>query len=142
MRRAHLAEDLALAGDERVEPGRDAEEVQRGRVVAQAVERRLHLGLELGERRDGGSLRGVDVRCGEVELRAVARREAHGFAAVRRQPLRKRRRGVAIERDALAQLERSVVVRGADEDEAHHEKWAAGRASRTTMTSAKPTSAT
>ena len=37
-RRPHLAEDLALARHERVEPGRDAEEVQRGRVVVQAVE--------------------------------------------------------------------------------------------------------
>ena len=37
---------------------------------------------------------------------------------------------------------RRVMVRGADEDEAHHEKWAAGSARRTTITSAKPTSAT
>ena len=35
---AHLAEDLALAGHERVEPGGDAEEVQRGAVVAEPVE--------------------------------------------------------------------------------------------------------
>src|SRR5205823_14241368 len=44
---AHLAEDLALAGHERVQPGRDAKEVQRGGVVAQPVERLLDLRLEL-----------------------------------------------------------------------------------------------
>ena len=38
VRVAHLAEDLALARNERVEPGRDAEEVQRRGLVAQAVE--------------------------------------------------------------------------------------------------------
>ena len=39
VRGAHLAEDLALAGHERVEPGGDAEEVQRRRLLVQAVER-------------------------------------------------------------------------------------------------------
>ena len=34
----HLAEDLALARHERVEPGGDAEQVQRGAVVAEPVE--------------------------------------------------------------------------------------------------------
>src|SRR5581483_12245511 len=33
VRGAYLAEDLAFAGHERVEPGRDAEEVERGLVV-------------------------------------------------------------------------------------------------------------
>ena len=36
----HLAEDLALAGNERVEPGGDTEEVQRRRLVPEPVERR------------------------------------------------------------------------------------------------------
>ena len=49
---------------------------------------------------------------------------------------------LAVERDALAQLDRRVMVRGADENEAHQLKWTAGSARRTTMTSAKPTSAT
>ena len=44
----HLAEDLALARDERVETGRDAEQVQRGTVVAEPVENR-------GERRGVGA---------------------------------------------------------------------------------------
>ncbi len=36
---AYLAEDLALAGDQRVETGGDPEEVERGRLVGEAVER-------------------------------------------------------------------------------------------------------
>src|SRR5262249_31096257 len=76
-----------------------------------------------------------------VQLGAVAGREANGFAPVRREPGRERRRFLASKRHLLAQLDRRVVVRGADEDEAHHAKWVAGRASRTTITSAKPASA-
>ena len=53
VRGAHLAEDLALARDERVEARGDAEQVQRGRLVAQPVERGLDLRLERGERCDG-----------------------------------------------------------------------------------------
>ena len=34
----HLAENLALAGYERVEPGRHAEEMERGRLVSEPVE--------------------------------------------------------------------------------------------------------
>ena len=47
-----------------------------------------------------------------------------------------------VERDALAQLDRRVMVRGADEDELHQAKWVTGKASRTRTTSAKPASAT
>ena len=54
--RPHLAEDLALAGDERVEPGGDAEEMERRRLVAETVERGGQVGAtvagELGERPD------------------------------------------------------------------------------------------
>ena len=39
MREPHLPEDLALAGDERVEAGGDAEEVVRRSPVLQPVER-------------------------------------------------------------------------------------------------------
>ena len=42
----HLSEDLAFAGDHRVEPGGDAEEVARGVVAAKPVERRAELRLE------------------------------------------------------------------------------------------------
>ena len=50
VRRAHLAEDLALARDHRVEPGGDAEEVECGRLVAEPVERRAELRLEREQR--------------------------------------------------------------------------------------------
>src|SRR5437868_5083280 len=69
---AHLAEDLALARHERVEPGRDAEEVERRRLVVQPVdERRERLTRHLLERGDGA----VDALVGQVELGAVAGRE-------------------------------------------------------------------
>ena len=53
VRRAHLAEDLALARHERVEAGGDAEEMQRGRLLVQPVEDAVErLAGELLERRD------------------------------------------------------------------------------------------
>ena len=72
--RPHLAEDLALAGNERVEPGGDTEEVQRGRLVAEAVERGgevvAAVACELRERPDRELL---DVLLlDEIELGAVA----------------------------------------------------------------------
>ena len=44
--RPHLSEDLALARHHRIEPSGDAEEMQRGRLVLQTVERRPKLLLE------------------------------------------------------------------------------------------------
>ena len=122
VRSAYLAEDLALARHERIEPRCHAKEMQRGRMVAQAVERRLHLRLELSERSDRGLLRRVDVRRSDVQLGAVARREAHRLAADGCEPRRELRAVLAVERDPLAQLDGRVVVRGADEDEADHPK--------------------
>ena len=139
--RAHLAEDLALARDERVESGRDAEQVQARGLVAQAVERLLDRRLELGERGDGGPLRRLRIGTGDVQLGAVAGREADRLAAALREPRRERRRLLPVERDALSHLDGRVMVRGADEDEAHQAKWVAGRARRTTITSTKPASA-
>ena len=141
VRDPHLAEDLALARHERVEPRGDAEEMVRRGAVVQPVERRLDLGPERRERRDRILLGLLRVVGGEVELGAVAGREADRFASVRREPGRQRLRVVAVERHLLAQLDRRVVVGGADEDEAHHAKWVAGRARRTTTTRAKPASA-
>jgi hypothetical protein len=133
VRRAHLAEDLALAGHERVEPAGDAEEMQRRALVAEPVERRPQLARaaarEPFQRRDGRLLGALLAR--EVELCPVARREDHGLLA---QVVRERRRRRAVERDALAQLDRGAVVRDADEGQLHA-KWVSGR---TTATSAKP----
>ena len=58
MRGAHLSEDLSFARDHRVEPGGDAEEMERGGLVAEPVERGAELGLE-GEERRLGLLLGV-----------------------------------------------------------------------------------
>ncbi len=72
---AHLAEDLALAGHERIEPGGDAEEVERRLVFVQPVEDAFErLAGERLERRHGLLL----VAAGQIQLGAVARREADG----------------------------------------------------------------
>ncbi len=131
--RPHLAEDLALAGHERVETGRDPKEVQRRRLVAQPVERRAEVRAavagEVGQRPDGELL---DVLLtDEVELGPVARREHDRLAA---EAGREVAAGGEVERDALAQLDRRLVVRYACEGQLHA-KWVIGR---TTATSAKP----
>ena len=122
VRNPNLAEDLAFARNERIEPCRDAEEMVSSSPVAQAVERGLDLGLERSERRGGSALGLACIGGGDIELRAVAGREAGHLASVLRQPCGKRLRLVAVERNLLAQLDRRVVVRGADEDEMHHAK--------------------
>jgi hypothetical protein len=116
--RTHLPEDLALTGHERVEAGRDAEQVQRGGLVVQAVERVLDLRLERRKRLDRACFGGLDILRGDVELGAIARREANGLAELQRE----RARVLRVERDALAELDGRVMVRGADENEAHQLK--------------------
>src|SRR5262249_20084441 len=126
---SNLAEDLALAGDERVEPGRNAKEVNGRRVVVHPVGDRLErLTGQLLERAQRGPL----VLAGDVHLRPVAGREAHGVA----ERARERRRPVERERHALAQLDRRDVVRDADEREP--QKWLPARATRATITSTNP----
>ncbi len=112
----HLAENLALARDERVETGRDPEEVMSCGPVLEPVERGLDLRPERGQCGDRGELGLLRIVGGEVELGAVAGREAGGLASVRGEPRSERVRVVAPERDLLTQLDRSVVMRGADED--------------------------
>jgi hypothetical protein len=133
VRGADLAEDLALTRNERIEAGGDAEEMERRSTVAQPVERVL----DVRQRRDPASLGLVGVLRREVDLGPVARREHDGFAELACE----RVGGVLLQRDALPLFDRRVVVRGADEDEMHQAKWAAGRARRTTMTRTKPASA-
>ena len=98
---AHLAEDLALSRHERVEAGRDAEQVQRGAVVPEAVEDGRERGAVVaGEREQRGARAlvqiGAVVVAREVELRPVAGREHHGLAPVgelaRESRARRRRR--------------------------------------------------
>src|SRR5205823_7912398 len=125
----------------RVQSRGNAEEVVRGSPVLQPVERRLDLGPERRERGDRIPLGLLRILGCEVELGAVTGREADNLAPVRRQPGGERLRVVPVERHLLAQRHWRVVVGGADEDEADHAKWVAGRARRTTMTRAKPASA-
>ena len=110
----HLAEDLALARHERVEPGGDPEEMQRGGVLVQAVDDSVQwLAGDLLERREHLALADpVD-----VELGAVAGRKADGVA----ERPRERRRGAEVERHPLAQLDRRDVVREADEGQTSSE---------------------
>ena len=133
VRGADLAEDLPLPGNERVEAGGDPEQMQRRRLVAQAVEHAVERDAgELLEHRHDALV--VAVR--EVQLGPVAGRETHGVACLAGQ----RGRGGDVERHALAQRDRRDVVRQADEREPHA-KWLRARASRATATSAKPPSA-
>ena len=85
-RRPHLAEDLALAEDERVESGGDLEEVGRRGVVVEGEE----VGMQLVERHagEGGEelgdvgVRPVEALGDEVHLGAPTRRQ-HGDLADR-----------------------------------------------------------
>jgi hypothetical protein len=82
---SNLTEDLALTGDERVEPGGDTEQVDGRSLVLEAVEERLEVGRidlrELGQR-PGRAPVGLDRigRC-QVDLRSIAGGEADCAAA-------------------------------------------------------------
>jgi hypothetical protein len=74
----HLAEDLSLSGNEGVEPRRDAEQVQRRRLVRQPIRDRCErVGIRSREREERAirDLARFAVARGDVELRAVAGRE-------------------------------------------------------------------
>ena len=81
VRGAHLAQDLRLARDERVEAGRDAKEVA-GRLLVLVAEERV-AGAEQAQLRLRAPARRGGVEAGDVELGAVARRERDGLVAVR-----------------------------------------------------------
>src|SRR5689334_19193838 len=102
--------------------------MERRRLVSQTVERVLDLRLERRERCDGPTLGLGRIVGNDVELRAVAGREAHGLAELERHGMRV----VAVERNALPELDRCVMVRGSDENEMHQLKCTAGSARRTT----------
>ena len=104
--RSDLAEDLSLPGDHRVETSGDAEEVQRRRLVVKPIERCARR-LEQG---GGERLGGCAVVARQVELGAVAGREADGLANRRRQLAGHLGRAPGVEGDALPELDRSAVV--------------------------------
>ena len=73
----HLAEDLPLAGNERVEPGGDSKQVKRRRLVPEAIERRGEVVSPIAGQLDERGNRFV-VRvllADEIELGAIAGRE-------------------------------------------------------------------
>ena len=138
VRRADLPQDLAFAGHERVQPGGDAEEMESRVLVAQAVERRSELLLEREQRGFGLFLGAFRRLVREVELRAVAGRETHRLAVLAGKRPGQLGCTLGIESRALPQLDRRLMVRDADEDDAHVAKWVAGKARRTTATRTKP----
>ena len=137
----HLAEDLALARHERVEPGGDAEQVQRGAVVAEPVEhggeRRAVVACEREQRRRSRARPGASlvVVAREVELGAVAGREHDRLAA------RRASSPASAAAPSASTATRSRSSTGAwrcetpTRRESHDAKWVSGR---TTATSAKP----
>src|SRR5262249_52313184 len=139
VRRAHLPEDLALSGHHRIEAGRDAEQMKSRSLVLQPVERGTEVCFE-GEQCRFAAPFGVGGRLvGEIELRPIARREAHGFPGGTAQAARQISRLLARQLRTLAELDRRTVMRDADEDDSH-EKCVTGNASRTTATSRNPAS--
>ena len=137
---AYLAEDLALARNERVEPGGDAEEMERGRLLGEPVDDRPDplrgQPAELLERLECTPLA---VIADEVELGPVARRQADRLSAPRE---RRGQLACLRQRDerTLADCDRRSLVGEADERD-RHEKWLTWRPSRATTTNANPTSA-
>ena len=136
----HLAEDLALARHERVEAGGDAEQVQRGAVVAEPVEHRSERRAVVAREREQRGARALvqvvaRVVAREVELGAVARREHDRLAPVSASSPASAARAVGVDRDALPQLDGRLAMRDADESEPHDAKWVRGR---TTTTSSEP----
>src|SRR5437588_2636463 len=114
--------------------------MQRGGLVTQAIERGAELLFQREQRRLGlpfGFLRRL---VGEVQLRAVARREADGLTLISCKLPGELGCAFRLERRAFAELDRRLVVGDANEDDAHVGKWVTGRASRTTATSANPAS--
>ena len=122
VRGAHLAEHLAFAEDDRVEPGGDAEEVARGIVIVRG-------GRAQGRARLAGELAREDRRllgCVGLVRRGRAR---CGCTSRGRRPRRRtgkragERPGASVERQALAQLDGGDVMREADKTQGHVAKW-------------------
>ena len=129
----HLAEDLRLADDQRIEPGGDAEQVAGGVGLGAGVDVRAQIvGRHRARRREEAGHRLVAVLeavAGRVQLGAVAGREQHHLAE-RRIAGQRRHRVAEIagrERQPLAQLDGRRVVAHAEDQESHQSKaWLVG----------------
>ena len=109
-RSTHLAEDLAFARDERVEPRRHPEQVQGGVLVVQTVE---HVVERLAGKRGQCVCRVLLETTAEIDLGAVARREADSVT----ERTGEGRGRVGLERHPLAQLDRCDVMRQPDQSQ-------------------------
>jgi hypothetical protein len=118
-RGANLTEDLTLSGNHRVESGGNPEQVQRCGLVGKPVDDRAQLILRQSaharDRLEGAAL---GVVADEIELGAVAGREADGLAVCRQRPGELRRLRQGHER-TLAQGDGSGLVGESDEGEVH-----------------------
>ena len=112
VRLAHLAEDLRLAGQERIEPRGDAEEMQRRVDAAQ-----LHQEVRVAEHRPGTRRGHVRIVACDVELGAVAGREHDRLETVLRQPSDDLERRIRSQVQPLAKVERRGAVGRSHEHE-------------------------
>ena len=120
-----LGDDLRLADDHAVEARGDAEEMRDGAVAGVAVERRLQLArLDAGvprqvlQRRLARRERVAPV---QVQLGAVAGAERDDLAghALVQELLAQAQRGLLVQGEALAQLQRGGLVGDAGDDDVH-----------------------
>ena len=117
----HLAENLRLADDQRVEAGGDAEEMPRGVEVRDVVHvrqqrRRIHA-VKLADEVDEVSARALGLLARRVDFGAVARREHDGFARRSALGQRAQRRldAARLEVEPLAQLDRRGAMADSNE---------------------------
>ena len=136
MRLFDLPENLRLADDQRIEAGRDPEQVAGGFEVGHLVDVRLdrrdvHAVKRAHERDQLGSRR-LDIVAGDVELRAIAGREHRhlaGRGALRRAGRERAQRvleAARLEIDPLAQLDRRGPVADSEEQQVHAEVHGSG----------------
>ena len=115
VRLAHLAQDLRLARHERVEPGGDAEEMERGVGAAALHQHGLeHEAGALVERLASERLEPLGAVAGEVELGAVAGREHDRLDALAGEARGERAGILGRQVDALADVEPGRAVRHSD----------------------------
>ncbi len=112
VRLAHLAEDLRLAGKQRIEPRGDAEEMQCGVDTAQ-----LHQEVRIAEHGPGTRRGHVRIVACDVELGAVAGRQDDRLETVLRKPSDDLERRIRSQVQPLAKVERSGAVGRSHEHE-------------------------
>src|SRR5262249_19014147 len=118
----HLAENPPAARPHRIEPGGDAEEMQRRGLVAEPVQRRAELLLQGEQGRLRLALRLVRGLVGDVQLGAVTGRQANGLAAIPGECPRQLGGVVPVEGGPLPTRDGRLVARNAAEDDAQRKR--------------------